>query len=144
VALSPSITRVAGVSQTYASGYPAAAAVAEVAQAPLAELDARAPLSRDAFHYSDFAPEQKRSRPDQTLADSDRPRRRMVGSLLSTSTESFSLAFAQHPQFNVMPSAPGGANTKATVQRGIETYEMTSAVIHNELAPRGENVSITL
>jgi hypothetical protein len=27
---------------------------------------------------------------------------------------------------------------------GISTYETTSAVIHNELAPRGEQLSVTL
>ena len=40
--------------------------------------------------------------------------------------------------------APGGANTKAAVQQGIETYELTSAVIHNTLARPGENLSLTL
>jgi hypothetical protein len=144
MALSPGISRVAGGTVAYAGGFSTATPVAEVAPAPINQLDARELLARDSFRYSDFAPDQKRQRPDFTLADSDRPRRRMVGSLLSTSTESFSIAFAPHPQFNVPPSAPGGANTKSAVQRGIETYELTSAVIHNTLAKTGENLSLTL
>jgi hypothetical protein len=144
MALSPGISRVAGGAAAYAGGFSTTTPVAEVAPAPVNQLDARELLARDSFRYSDFAPEQKRSRPDYTLADSDRPRRRMVGSLLSTSTESFSIAFAPHPQFNVPPSAPGGPNTKAAVQHGIETYELTSGVIHDTLARRGENLSLTL
>jgi len=144
MALSPGISRVVGTAVAYAGGFSTATPVAEVAPAPVNPLDARELLARDSFRYSDFAPEQKRQNPDFTLADSDRPRRRMVGSLLSTSTESFSIAFAPHPQFNVPPSAPGGANTKSAVQHGVETYELTSAVIHNTLARTGENLSITL
>ena len=144
MALSPGISRVASGAVAYAGGFSAATPVAEVSPAPLNQLDARELLARDSFRYSDFAPEQKRQRPEFTLADSDRPRRRMVGSLLSTSTESFSIAFAPHPQFNVPPSAPGGANTKSAIQHGIETYELTAAVIHNTLARPGENLSLTL
>lgn len=142
--MSPSISRAANVSPAYAGGYVGSMPVADISAAPAAELNPRELLARDAFHYSDFAPEQKRTGPDQTLADSDRPRRRIVGSLLSTSTESFSIAFEPNPQFNVLPNSPGNPNTKATIQAGIETYETTAAVIHHELAPRGENLSITL
>jgi len=144
MALSPGISRVASGAVAYAGGFSATTPVADVTISQINQLDARELLARDSFRYSDFAPEQKRQRPDFTLADSDRPGRRMVGSLLSTSTESFSIAFAPHPQFNVPPSAPGGANTKATVQHGIETYELTSGVIHDTLARRGEHLSLTL
>jgi hypothetical protein len=147
MALSPGISRVASGAVAYASngfsGVPTPVADV-VAAAPINQVDARELLARDSFQYSEFAPEQKRSRPDFLLSDSDRPGRRIVGSLFLTSTESFSIAFAPHPQFNVPPNAPGGANTKATVQQGIETYELTAAVIHDQLAPRGENLSITL
>jgi hypothetical protein len=144
MALTPSIARVANVSQAYAGSYGAAPPIADVSSSSLADIESREALVGESFQYSDFAPDPKRTGPDQTLADSDRPRRRIVGSLLSTSTESFSIAFEPNPQFNVPPSSPGGPNTKAAVQHGIETYEMTAAVIHNELAPRGENLSITL
>lgn len=142
MALSPGISRLAS-GATY-GGFPMAGPVADVTPAQTTELNPRETLARESFRYSDFAPDQKRTRPDQTLADSDRVRRRIVGSLLSTSTESFSVAFEPHPQFNVLPNSPGASNTKAAVQRGIETYELTSAVIHDTLAPRGENLSLTL
>lgn len=144
MALAPSISRAASISPAYAGGYVGSMPVADVAPTPTAELSPRELATRESFYYSDFAPEQRRKGLDQTLADSDRPGRRIVGSLLSTSTESFSLAFERNPQFNVPPNAPGGSNTKAAIRVGVETYETTSAVIHNELAPRGENLSITL
>jgi len=144
MALSPSISRVASGATAHASGYPVAGPVADVMETPATGLNPREMFGRDSFGYFDFVPEQTRSHSDQASADSDRPRRRITTGLLSTSTESFSIAFAPYPQFNVLPSSPGGPDTKAAMQHGIETYELIAAVIYGQLAPRGENLSITL
>lgn len=68
---------------------------------------------------------------------------RMDSALFTASSEIFGLLFAPHPQYPVTPGLPGGPNTKAAVQHSVEIYEMTSAVIHNELATLGEQVMVT-
>lgn len=145
MAISPGISRAASVAQAYAGGYPYRAAVEEIPATPLLELELQTALSRDDFRYSDFTPEQQQAPSGQSLADYMRSELGgTVGNLFSTSTEGFSLAFAQNAQFSSAPNMPGGPTTKATIRHGISTYELTSAVIHRDLAPRGETVSLTL
>jgi hypothetical protein len=144
MALSPAISRVAGGATAHAPGYPAVGPIADVMETPATGLDASETFGHGSFDYFDFVPEQTRAHSDQTSADSNRPRRRVVSGLLSTSTESFSIAFAQYPQFSVLPYSPGGPDTRAAMQHGIDTYELIAAVIYGQLAPRGENLSITL
>lgn len=145
MAISPGITRAASVAQAYAGGYPYRAAVEEIPAAPLVELEPNTALTRDDLRYSDFAPEQEHAQSGQSLADYMRSEiGGTIGNLFSTSTEGFSLAFAQNAQFSSAPNMPGSSSSKATIRHGISTYEMISAVIHRDLAPRGENVSLTL
>lgn len=145
MAISPGISRAASVAQAYAGGYPYRTAVEEIPATPLVEIEPQTAPSRDEFRFSDFTPEQQHGPSGQSLADYMRSEiGGTVGNLLSTSTEGFSLAFAQNSQFSSAPNMPGGPSTKATIRHGISTYELTSAVIHRDLAPRGETVSLTL
>lgn len=64
--------------------------------------------------------------------------------LFTTSSEIFGVLFAPHPQYSIAPGLPGAPSTKAAVQHSVETYEFTSAVIHNELAAIGEQLSVTV
>jgi hypothetical protein len=68
---------------------------------------------------------------------------RMDSGLFTASSEIFGVLFAPHPQYPLTPGLPGGPKTKAAIQHSVETYEMTSAVIHNELAQLGEQLMVT-
>jgi len=63
--------------------------------------------------------------------------------LFTASSEIFAILFAPHPQYSISPGLPGGANTPAAMHEGIERYELTAAVIHDELATRGEQLTVT-
>ena len=113
--------------------------------APLTEIGGHEPLMtrQGAFSYDTLSADQRRAQ--NAFAPPDRPQRRNLDTALFTaSSELFAIAFAPHPQYSIAAGSPGGPTTKSAIVHGISTYETTSAVIHNELAPRGEQLSVTL
>jgi hypothetical protein len=103
------------------------------------------------FRYDDFAFLARQQflqtgtyGPRQETPQQPRQPGRIDFSLLSNSTESFALAFQLNSQFDLPPAAPGSAGARATIDKGISTYEMTSAVIHDQLAPMGGEISVVV
>lgn len=116
------------------------------------QLQAKAAVvaSGDGFRYDDFAFLARQQflqtgsyGPRQDLPQQPRQPGRIDFSLLSNSTESFALAF-QATQFDIPPAAPGSSTARSTINKGIATYETTSAVIHDQLAPMGGEISLTV
>jgi hypothetical protein len=111
--------------------------------APLTPLEARGGVvtRQGPFSYDTVSAD-----PRQAQARFAEPEPREGGldsSLFTASSEIFAILFAPHPQYSISPGLPGGANTPAALHEGIERYELVSAVIHDELAPRGERLTIT-
>jgi len=72
------------------------------------------------------------------------PPGRIDFSLMSNTSEGFAQAFQANAQFDLPPAAPGSSTARSTIDKGIATYEMTSAVIHDQLAPMGGEISVTV
>ena len=146
MAVAPTAMRAAAAAPpTLAARVPSAGPVGAVdSSTPLGGIEAHTGLrAGGSFGYDTLSPGGRHA-PEPFVAP-DRPQRRRLDSALFTaSSEMFALAFAPHPQYPTAFSSPGGPNTRAGIQHGIATYELTSAVIHNELAPRGEQISVTL
>jgi hypothetical protein len=96
------------------------------------------------FNFDMMSPGGRRAAAEGWFVPPEPPRQgRMDGALFTTSSEIFSALFTPHPQYPLNPGLPGGTATKAGIQHSVETYELTSAVIHNELAARGEQLTVT-
>ena len=111
----------------------------------LRELDESNPLYYEgsAFRYENFT--QQRQQQSSQGVPQDRSRGPgFSNSLLENSTASFATAFAS--QLNGPAAQARGVDytSPGATTQGVSSYELTSAVIHNEIAPLGGNLSMLL
>ena len=118
--------------------------VATTDQMPLGELDEANALYHEgtAFRYENFTHDRQ-----QAQSQAQAPRRRGSGfsnSLLANSTVSFAEAFASNLISPTAQKRGADYTSPAATNHGVSAYEMMSSVIHHEIEPLGEKLSLTL